>query len=100
MDLEKEGPGEQYFWKVRGMPCNAVGDTYNFDYVNGAFSPLNEVFVYSTYTHDLFMETLGRTPIGSSTESHIIQGILGEPHIIRYVLSICSSLQMQNLFSI
>lgn len=75
MDQENNGAQSNYLWKVRGMPCHAVNDSQNFDYSNGGYSPMNEVYLYSMYTHDTFMATIGRAPIGSPTQSRIIKGI-------------------------
>ena len=76
MDLQNNSPHTEYIWKVRGMPCHAVNDSQYFDYANGGYSPMNEVYLYSMYTHDTFMSTVGRAPLGSSTESRIIRGML------------------------
>lgn len=56
------------------VPCMAVPDP-NFDYENGGFSAMNDVFYYSQKTHDMWVELLGRPPLGYSWSPAKILGM-------------------------
>ena len=57
------------------IPCFAASDP-SFDYDNGGFSAMNDVFYYSQKTHDIWMELLERPPLGYSWKPIKIKGLL------------------------
>lgn len=73
-DLEQQTTSQVSDFLVRGFPCNAPIDEVNYDYINGGYSPLNEVFIYGQNVHDTFVDYLGRIPLGSPSNPRKILG--------------------------
>ena len=63
-DLEQQSESRPFI--TRGFPCHAANDSSNFDKINGGYSPLNEVFIYSQNVHDCFRDWVGRPPLGNT----------------------------------
>jgi len=67
MDMQGSLPAHSLDFLVRGFPCDAANDSNDFDNTEDSYSPLNDIFTYATYTYDMFMETVGRALLGSSS---------------------------------
>lgn len=73
MDMRNGLPADNSEFLVRGFPCEAANESLAYDKTGNFYSPLNDIYRYAMYTHDMFMETIGRSPLGKTT-SDIIRG--------------------------
>lgn len=81
-DLEQGSENQPFV--TRGFPCHAPNDSVEFDVINGGYSPLNEVFIYSQNVHDCFVAWAGRPPLGSTDAQGNVENrvkIYGRAHV-------------------
>lgn len=69
-DLQQQSESLPFI--TRGFPCDAPSDASGFDKINGGYSPLNEVFIYSQNVHDTFVNWVGRPPLGNTDADGVV----------------------------
>ena len=74
MDAKNRDTDNYNKFLVRGFPCNAAKDSHNFDNKDNRVSPMNDIFYHAVNAVDMFIEVVGRAPLGRHGVSQMVRG--------------------------